>query len=329
MERRITVQPSGHSFWAEENDSILQAGLKAGYAMPYGCSNGTCGLCRARLIEGEVTTVKHSDFPFNEVEKSKGYLLTCACAVVSSGVVLDVAEAGSVDDIEQQEITVRVKSTALVAEDLLTVRVQTPRSQRFRFLAGQSTQLSLKRDGEMVASRTLPIASCPCDDRNLEFHVGRQSDDQLYEELAGRHGKVKELMLVGPTGDFVLPHAPDRRYVFIAEDTGFAPVRSLIEHAMSLDEDAHMQLIWQATTPAGHYLENLCRAWADALDHFSYSLLDEAEVDEIVGQVSEGDGASLNRNVFVAGSEGFVSTLEDRLLHAGLDETQLHLNRIS
>jgi CDP-4-dehydro-6-deoxyglucose reductase, E3 len=323
MEKHISVRPSGHSFWAEENDSILQAGLKAGYAMPYGCSNGTCGLCRARLIEGEIETIKHTDYPFNEREKALGFLLTCACSAVSDGVVLDVAEAVSVDDIAHQEITVRVKSVIQTAPDLLIVRVQTPRSQRFRFLAGQNAELTLNRGDMVVATRTLPVASCPCDDRNLEFHVSRQ-DDQLYEEMSGQNGKVRELTLAGPTGDFVLNHVSGQQYVFVAQDTGFAPVRSLIEHAMSLDEDAHMHLIWLATKPGGHYLENLCRSWADALDNFSFSLLNDLQAGELPRQIAGKDRAE----IFVAGTDDFVTAQERELLATELAFGQIHFNRI-
>jgi CDP-4-dehydro-6-deoxyglucose reductase, E3 len=331
MEKRITVQPSGHSFWAEENDSILQAGLKAGYAMPYGCSNGTCGQCRARLINGEITTIKHSDYPFNEQEKSQGFMLTCACAAASDELVLDVTEAGGVDDIAHQEITAKVRSIVPVGENLLIMRVQTPRSQRFRFLAGQSVSLVLKRGDEVTAARTLSVASCPCDDRNLEFHVIRREDDQLFEELSGQNGKVRELTLTGPTGDFVLNHAPGKRYVFIVQDTGFAPVRSLIEHAMSLDEDADMQLFWLATSAPsapGHYLENLCRSWADALDNFRFSLLAELQGADLVQQVLARDETGTDSEVFIAGQDDFVSTLEREFSTAVLARDQLHLNRI-
>ena len=324
MEKHISVRPSGHSFWAEENDSILQAGLKAGYAMPYGCSNGTCGLCRARLIEGEIETIKHTDYPFNDREKSQGFLLMCACSAASNNVVLDVAEATSVDDIAYQEITVRIKSVVPACPDLLIVRAQTPRSQRFRFLAGQNAGLTLKRADAVIAARTLPVASCPCDDRNLEFHIARQDDDSLFEELSGQNGKVRELTLTGPTGNFVLNHVSGQRYVFVAQDTGFAPVRSLIEHAMSLDEDAHMHLIWSASEPNGHYLENLCRSWADALDNFSFTLQNELQEIDLAQLVTGGDKAE----IFVVGEKDFVNAFERNLAAAGPYDKQLHLNRL-
>ncbi|MCK7580125.1 MAG: hypothetical protein MZV65_33595 [Chromatiales bacterium] len=47
--------------------------------------------------------------------------------------------------------------------------------------------------------------------------------------------------------------------VFIAWGTGFAPIKSLIEHAMALNEAESLHLYWLASPPHGHYLGNLCR----------------------------------------------------------------------
>ena len=35
-------------------ETILAAGLRQGVALPYECATGTCGTCRARLVDGEV-----------------------------------------------------------------------------------------------------------------------------------------------------------------------------------------------------------------------------------------------------------------------------------
>jgi CDP-4-dehydro-6-deoxyglucose reductase len=54
---QVTVRPSGHQFLLEGNESILQAGLKSGLRFSYGCSSGNCGLCKARLIAGELRQI--------------------------------------------------------------------------------------------------------------------------------------------------------------------------------------------------------------------------------------------------------------------------------
>ena len=53
MSAQATVIPSGHEFFVEGAESILEAGLRGGLALNYGCSNGNCGLCKVRVVSGE------------------------------------------------------------------------------------------------------------------------------------------------------------------------------------------------------------------------------------------------------------------------------------
>ena len=78
------------------------------------------------------------------------------------------------------------------------------------------------------------------------------------------------LTVWGPAGEFVLADS-GRPLAFVACDTGFAPIKSLIEHAMAVDAVESLSLDWLATRPDGHYLANQCRAWAAAFDHFRYA----------------------------------------------------------
>jgi len=58
-----------------------------------------------------------------------------------------------------------------------------------RFLAGQSVTL-YGSGGGVDAQAVYPVASCPCDDRNLHFHVGRDDGDAFAQMLfdGGCHG---------------------------------------------------------------------------------------------------------------------------------------------
>jgi CDP-4-dehydro-6-deoxyglucose reductase len=64
----------------------------------------------------------------------------------------------------------------------------------------------------------------------------------------------------------------------VAWESGFAPIESIIDHAIQLDADRPMHLYWLSAIPRGRYLSNYCRAWVDALDHFHYHPIDLAPV---------------------------------------------------
>ena len=50
----IRLEPSGDSFACSPGETILRAGLAAGFAMPYECASGSCSSCKGKLIAGEV-----------------------------------------------------------------------------------------------------------------------------------------------------------------------------------------------------------------------------------------------------------------------------------
>lgn len=265
MSAHVRLLPSGHEFLLDGSDTILEAALHSGLALNYGCSSGNCGLCKARLVSGQAKKVRPHDFLLTEAEKNAGYTLLCSYTAVSD-VVIEAIEAGGANDIPYQRILTKVRRVETLAPDIRLLHLQTPRTQRLRFLAGQSVSLML---GDGTAA-DLPIASCPCDDRNIEFHVRENPADVFAVRVFGglRHGE--SVTIDGPSGEFVLDENAHRPILFLACDTGFAPIKSLIEHALARESSESLHLYWFTCSHTGPYLDNACRAWADALDHFFY-----------------------------------------------------------
>lgn len=322
---QVTLRPSGHQFSVEGRDSLLQAGLRAGLNLNYGCGNGTCGMCKVRVTAGEVARCAPTDYPLSETEKAQGYVLACAHTAASSEVTLETLEAGGPGDIPQQEIGVTVRAVRSLAPDTLLLHVQTPRSRRLRFLAGQSVTLALA-EGAGAQAR-YPVASCPCDDRNLQFFVRRDAQDALAVRLFANAVRAGDaLALWGPYGDFTLADAT-QPLVFVACDEAFAPVKSLIEHALSLDAAPSLALFWLATRSDGHFLANQCRAWSQALDPFEYSLFTDTDPAAGAAQVARAlraDVFQVDCAFYVAGPRAFVATLVAQLADTGVPAAQIH-----
>ena len=266
MTTLVTALPSGHEFFIEGADTILEAGLRGGLALNYGCSNGICGLCKTRVVSGEVKKMQHHDYALTEVEKSLGYILSCSYTALTD-VVIEADEAEGVDDIPEQQIPIRIKKIDHPNHEVIIVSVKTPRTKRLRFLAGQQAKLSI----DDIVSGNYSIASCPCDDMNLQFHIPNKSGDPVAIHLNSNARVNDTITLRGPNGCFTLNEKSPHSLVFIAQSSGFAPVKSLIEHAMALDSADSIHLYWIANGSDGHYLDNLCRSWNDALDNFYYS----------------------------------------------------------
>lgn len=328
MTPRVEVRPSGHAFQVEGRDSILQSGLKAGLRLPYGCENGTCGLCRARVVDGEAQRIRSHDYPLSEAERAQGHILMCAYSAVTD-LKIETLEASGPEDIPRQEIVTTVRAITPLDADTRLLHLQTPRSSRLRFLAGQSADLGAATPAGDVHGH-LPIASCPCDDRNLHFHVGRDATDAFAAALFSDALRAGDrVTLVGPEGDFVLRAAPGRPLVFVACDLGFAPVKSLVEYALSADTAPECTVGWLSTRPGGHYLANQCRAWEEALDGFSWIAAVDTEAEAGAAALVEtlrGAGRLAGADIYVAGPDAFMRAAQFALQDAGVpgDSITLH-----
>lgn len=264
MAAQVHVKNTGHEFFIEGNNSILEAGLSAGLALNYGCSNGNCGKCKAKLISGKIRRIKPHDYSFSESEKSQNYFLCCSNTAVTE-IEIEADEADGANDIPQQKIAAKVKKLDKISDDVLVLNLKTPRTKRLRFLAGQNVILS-RAD---LPPLEIPIASCPCDDMNIQFHIPNDDTTPFINYVAKELKNSDSIHIKGPTGSFVLDENSNNAVIFIAFDTGFAPIKSLIEHAITLEHAEFIHLYWMHTDEKP-YMHNQCRAWIDALDGFKY-----------------------------------------------------------
>jgi CDP-4-dehydro-6-deoxyglucose reductase len=327
MSAHVTVKPSGSEFFVEGSETLLKAALRAGLAPNYGCGNGNCGLCKARVVGGETRMVAPSDYRFSDVEKAQGHVLMCACTAVSSDLVLEMLEADAPDDIPEQRLMAKVRSVDALDDEVLRLHLQTPRTNRMRFLAGQRVTLGLANSegGGGDCHGEYAIASCPCDDRNLIFHIRRVASADFSNRLST--GSIKagtDISVWGPWGSFVLDKDTVRPLIFVAIDTGFAPINSLIEHAIAVEVNEPMTLYWAATRPDGQYFSNQCRAWLDAFDNFRYQPL----MADQLQQALLADPLLMRSDVYLAGEGDSVAVIAAALIAAGLPAAQLRVETI-
>lgn len=336
MEYTITIQPSGHSFPAHKKESVLEAGLRAGKNLKYQCDNGSCGGCKVRLVSGKVSRMQSSEYNLSGADKDIGYFLPCVCEA-KSDLLIEAAEFSSVTDVPYQEITARVRKIDIIKEGVIILRLRTPRTNTLRFLAGQSVKIQLP-DG---SARILQVASCPCNGMVLEFHVRCTEGDSFSEFLFYNLNLNDEVTVKGPTGEFILDEESQRPLIFIAYDTGFAGVKSLIEHAIALDMQQDIYLYRIACNPGQDYMHNVCRAWADAIDNLHYYPFEhcipidcnDEKKEKVCGQFlsvleKEGEVSITDSDVYLSGIEDMVANLGGRLIQLGLPGERLRAQRV-
>ncbi len=303
----VTLSPSGRQFVALPNNSLLESGLGAGIALPYSCSDGRCGDCRAKVISGNVRKTRFHDFTLSESEKIAGVCLLCSNEA-DSNLTIEVSEANAVDDIPQQQLRGKLCHVEQLA-DMVIARFKITRGKALRFLPGQYLQLTLPG----TAPWLLPIANCPCEPRFLEFHIPTHHTRECH--LINNISRSDRVILDGPQGVFThrIPAKTAENKLFIAEGQHFAAVKPLIEHVISQDNEQPCTMLWIATDQVGHYRHNLCRSWADAFDWFYYMPL--ANTDVLLPKISSMD--LLSTDIYISASSTRREQIAEQLVANG------------
>ena len=98
MTFQITIQPSGYQFPIEEQETILGAALRHGYFMPYSCREGACGVCKGKVMEGEVDHGNYLGSALTNMDKAAGMTLFC-CATPKSDLVVECYSAAVISNM--------------------------------------------------------------------------------------------------------------------------------------------------------------------------------------------------------------------------------------
>ncbi|MEI8304191.1 MAG: CDP-6-deoxy-delta-3,4-glucoseen reductase [Burkholderiales bacterium] len=260
----VTVQPSGKQFQADPGECILDAALRHSVILPYGCKNGACGSCKARVVDGQVDQGAHHAAALRDAEATRGFALMC-CASALSDLTIEARVVSAAGDLPVRRMPCRVSSITLEAPDVAVLRLQLPANERLQFLAGQYIELILK-DG---TRRSYSMACAPHAAEQLELHVRHMPGGRFTDSVFGQsQPALRErdiLRFEGPMGTFFLREDSTRPIVLLASGTGFAPIQAIIEHAIHKGVSRPISLYWGGRRPRDLYRAAQCARWVDQL----------------------------------------------------------------
>lgn len=326
MAHQVRLEPSGHTFTALPEESLLEAALRSGISVKYNCNNGTCGDCKVRLREGKVEQLQTPGYRFSIQEQNEGFILMCSNRAAGD-LVIEAQEALTPADIPLQQLTAKVAKLEQPSPQVRILHLRTPRTRTLRFMAGQHVCLTLPG----IGSHDAAIASCPCNGMHLQFHLPQDSEDPF---LSAELHVGQKIELRGPYGDLTLDGYSGRPLLMLAEGTDIAAIKSLVEQAINLDIRQPLRLLWITARSEGRYLDNHCRAWGEVLDDYHFETLEmdgrepSAEDFEALRQsmVRQLDSQE-QPDVYIAGSHIFREQVREQLLSMGVSEERLFLFR--
>jgi len=327
MANRVVIRPSGHEISVESDESVLDAALRQGYALPYGCRNGTCAACLAETVSGSFTYANGRPPALTEEGEAAGEVILCQ-AQPQEDAEVEVQEVEEARDIVVRTLPVRLAAIEDLCHDVKLLKLKLPAAERLQFLAGQYIDLLLK-DGKR---RSFSLANPPHDDEYLQLHVRRVPGGRFSDQLLGDMKPKAVLRFEGPLGSFYLREESDRPAILMAGGTGFAPLKSMVEHAIASRNHRPLHIFWGVRALRDLYMAELAQSWADAHDwvEFTPVLSDPEPADEWTGATGFVHEAVVERypdlsrhEVYMSGPPAMIESGRNAFRAAGLPRDAL------
>jgi CDP-4-dehydro-6-deoxyglucose reductase len=255
MNFQVTVQPSGHQYTAQAEETLLAASIRQSIGLPYGCQDGACGSCKCKLLQGDIALGPHQLKALSEAERAQGFILACRATALTD-VVIESREVVGAGELPVKKMPARVSSIEHLAPDVVRVMLQLPAADPLRYRAGQYIQFLLPGG----ARRSYSMANAPSESPKIELHLrhmpGGKFTDHVFSAM-----KEKEIQRIeGPFGSFFLRDDPeDKPMIFLASGTGFAPIKAMLEQMQANADARPVTLYWGGRKLPDLYL----RDWVD------------------------------------------------------------------
>lgn len=262
---QLTILPSQQTLTVNDQETLLEAALAAGFNMPYGCKNGACGACKGRVLSGEVRHRDHAVSALSRTEEAAGMALFC-CAEPLGDVTIECREILATKDLQIRTLPCRVEKIDKVSADVAVLTLKLPTQERLQFLAGQYIDIHTK-DGK---KRSFSIANAPHEGDRLQLHIrhvpGGNFSDYVFNTMRER----EIYRFTGPLGSFFLREDSDKPIILLCSGTGFAPIKGIVEYALNKGIRREMILYWGARSLTDLYMPQLPSRWQQESAHFTF-----------------------------------------------------------
>jgi toluene monooxygenase electron transfer component len=217
------------SFEGREDESILHSGLRSAVKLPYECSTGTCGTCKAKLVKGRFRDAWPQAPGHKYVKAAQGEFLMCQ-ALPESDVEVEVATF--VHTLDPAAVPQRaggsIRRASLLTRDVMHLEVETERPMDFE--AGQFVGLAIP---DVPGFRGYSMVNFERHARRLHFVIKKKPGGGISEWLFDPAHRVEStpVELFGPLGHATFHHGIAQNLLVIAGGSGIAGMMSILARA--------------------------------------------------------------------------------------------------
>jgi Na+-transporting NADH:ubiquinone oxidoreductase subunit NqrF len=262
----VTLEPSGKTIIVKEGQTLLDAAIRNGIQIPYGCRHGSCSACKAQVLEGDYQLMDRvSDYSLMSFEREEGYILTCS-TIAESDMVIEIEEEEAdtpffpVHDF-QAEVVENTPCTSDIHKIIL--KLSTP--SVIRYGAGQFFEFDIP---DLEDTRAYSMANSCSENGLLEFHV-RRIKDGVGSNYMCNLTPGQKVIGSGPYGRMQLRDR-GRDMIFVAGGSGMAPIKALIEELFSAPYEGNAWFFYGARTFKDLYLLNKWKEMESMYPNFRF-----------------------------------------------------------
>ena len=225
---QINARNRAYRFEAAPGERILYAGLRAQAELPYECATGTCGTCKAKLVDGKIEDGWPQAPGRKHLKLEQNEFLMCQCAA-QGDVSLEVASF--VYPSDPGACRVGARSGTLQAARALThdvTSIEVALDQPCEFDAGQF--MAVRAPG-VPGMRGYSMVNFERPASRLEFVVKRKPGGGFSEWLFSGKAEGARLELLGPLGKATFYPGLGKNLLCIAGGSGIAGMMSILSRA--------------------------------------------------------------------------------------------------
>ncbi|HZH25601.1 MAG TPA: 2Fe-2S iron-sulfur cluster-binding protein [Azospirillaceae bacterium] len=249
MGHQLNIRQVGSPIKAKPGATILDAALDASVGYPHGCRSGRCGMCKSRLLEGRVEMGAHTKFALPPEQREQGLILACRAVPLEDCTVSWLGDEVPVNH-PVERIACRVEAVEDLTHDIRLVRLASNDGQCMVFSPGQYARVTFPgcptRDYSMANLPGTPV---------LEFFVRRVPGGAASTYAAERLAVGDKVTVEGPFGSAYLRESHAGPILAIAGGSGLAPIKAIVEGALSAGMRQPIHVYFGARTERDVYLE--------------------------------------------------------------------------
>lgn len=228
MKVQVNARNRAYQFDCAGGEKILLAGLRSAVELPYECGTGTCGTCKAKLIEGEIED-RWPQAPGAKLLKAdQGEFLMCQC-VPKGDVAIEVANfvygtdpGACVPAAFEGSVTACRKLT----HDVTAFSVKLDRPVDF-----DAGQFVLMEAPDVKGYRGYSMVNFERQSDRLDFVVKRKAGGGFCDWLFDGKPAETRVRLFGPLGKATFYPGLAKNILCIAGGSGIAGMMSILERA--------------------------------------------------------------------------------------------------